>query len=110
MENKKQTKKRYTKEEDQIIIDCVQNSPNNLRKAFKNAADKLVNRDSKSVSNRWYKTLKKDTKNPVFVVISSKGINANKKNAKSNKNPSKIKKLFLEVWNNITYKLCQKLF
>lgn len=106
---KKQTKKRYTKEEDQIIIESVQNSPNNLQTAFKNAAAKLENRDIKSVSNRWYNTLKKDTKNPIFVVISSKGITANNKIAKTNKKP-KIKKLFLEIWNNITYKLCQKLF
>lgn len=51
------TRTRWTKEEDKILVRAIKANPHNKEKAFRKAATKLKNRDAKSCSNRWYKML-----------------------------------------------------
>lgn len=46
--------RKYTNNEDKVIISKVAKYPNNLQKAFREAGIKL-NRPISSVSERWYK-------------------------------------------------------
>ena len=51
--------RRYTKEEDEIIINEVKNYPTNLLHAFTEAARKIEGRSVKTISQKWYVYLKK---------------------------------------------------
>lgn len=70
------TNKRWSKEEEQVLLNCVKENPNNLQKAFKLAAIELK-RSISSCSNRWYQTLNKTE--VCFVTIGTKTKNKNKK-------------------------------
>lgn len=52
-----ETRTRWTKEEDKILVKAVKANPHNKAQAFRYAATKLENRDAKSCSNRWYMQL-----------------------------------------------------
>ena len=51
------TRTKWTKEEDKILVQAVKANPHNKAEAFRYAATKLENRDAKSCSNRWYMQL-----------------------------------------------------
>lgn len=99
-------KPRYTKEEDAIIYAAVAESPTNLHQAFIAASTK-IDRTATSIEMRWYGYLSKNKKNPAFLVISKNGISTNKKNTNS---ISRIKRFIMKIWNDLTYKICHKLF
>lgn len=70
--------RRYSNNEDKVIIEKVAKYPNNLQKAFREASLRL-NRPISSVSERWYKKLRNS--NVVFMTYSKKGtVNINRKN------------------------------
>jgi len=68
-------KKRYTKEEDEIIIESVKKYPDNIRFGFKIAVKLLKDRPISSVHYRYYFVLKPN--NLILTVGSSKGFTAN---------------------------------
>lgn len=49
-------RKKWTKEEDNILVQAIKANPHNKAEAFRVASKKL-NRNAKSCSNRWYNTL-----------------------------------------------------
>lgn len=51
------TRTRWTKEEDEILVQAIKANPHNKAEAFRYVATKLANRDVKSCENRWYKQL-----------------------------------------------------
>lgn len=51
-----ETRTRWTKEEDKILVKAVKANPHNKAKAFREAAKK-VNHSAKCCSNRWYNYL-----------------------------------------------------
>ena len=61
------TKRRWTKEEEEILVQAVKANPHNLAKAFKEAAEK-IGRTEESVKFRWYDKVKKASL--CFVTIS----------------------------------------
>lgn len=50
---------KYSSQEDEVIIACIQESPQNLQMAFGLASTKLVGRKLEAISQRYYGTLKK---------------------------------------------------
>ena len=59
--------RRWTKEEDQILAQAIMANPQNLKRAFKIASEKL-SRTEKAVEFRWYSTVKKQSL--CFVTVS----------------------------------------
>lgn len=74
--------KRFTEEEDIIIIREVKKCPSNLSKAFQEAANKLSNRTEAAVTGRWYNTLR--AKQTVITTGSAAGFTKNVKNLQRN--------------------------
>lgn len=81
------TKRRFTKEEDSLILSTVAENPHNLSKCFREIAIK-INRNPKSIGNRWYHYLSKkdsnDKTNTVFITVGKKSVNYNRKTAMEN--------------------------
>lgn len=50
------TRKSWTKEEDEILVQAIKANPHNKAKAFKEVAEK-VNHNINSCSTRWYRVL-----------------------------------------------------
>lgn len=50
------TRTKWTKEEDEILVQAIKANPHNKAKAFREAAEK-VNHSEKCCSGRWYKVL-----------------------------------------------------
>lgn len=78
--NKMRTYKKWTKEEELVVLSNVRGNPENLLKAFAIAAKKL-NRSEASIRLRWYRYLR-DSYSPVFMVYSNKKAIINGKNLK----------------------------
>lgn len=75
-------KRRFTKEEDSLILSTVAENPHNLSKCFREIAIK-INRGPKSIANRWYHYLSKkdsnDKTNTVFITVGKKKAFLNRK-------------------------------
>lgn len=71
------TKRKWTKEEEEILVQAVKANPHNLSKVFREVAEQL-GRTEGSVGIRWYGKLKKDSL--CFVTISSNNQLKNGKN------------------------------
>lgn len=63
------TKKKWTKEEEEILVQAVKANPHNLSKAFREVAEKLGKTES-AVSKQWYNNTRV---NSVCFVIVSQG-------------------------------------
>lgn len=87
--------KRWTKEEDLVILGIVKENPENLVKAFILASKKL-DRSEASIRQRWYNSLR-DSSNPVFMVYSNKKAVVNGKNITTNTSRSFFAKLRLKL-------------
>ena len=75
------TSKRWTKDEEQVLLSHIENNPNNFIAAFKAAAEELEGRSVKSVQQHWYTNLQKTNK--VFIACTSKKrLPINKKSSK----------------------------
>lgn len=62
--------KRFTKEEDSLIIKTVKRNPENISKAFVLLSGKLQ-RSKHSIRQRYYRYLVKDESNKLFLTVSS---------------------------------------
>ena len=71
--------KRWTAQEDTIVVSAVKDSPTNLKAAFK-VASKKTGRSEGACSTRWYTVLSKDKANACFVTVSGKHQSLNRKN------------------------------
>ena len=71
--------KRWTAQEDMIVVSEVKNSPTNLKAAFEKAS-KITGRSKNACMVRWYNVLSKDKANACFVTISGKHQALNRKN------------------------------
>jgi hypothetical protein len=74
--------KRWTSEEDNIIIKCIEEDPSNIVRATRRASLEL-GRSSGSVRNRWYTVIAPPNRNvrdnTVFVTIGNTQFNPNRK-------------------------------
>lgn len=87
--------KKYSNEEDLVIIAEVKANPQNLRKAFKAAASKLQDRHSSSIGARWYTTLRK--REQTFTLQSEDTSVTNTKNETGVKNRKNALKEYMMV-------------
>lgn len=91
------TRKRWSSEEDQVIIDLISKNPNNLKKAFREASIAL-NRSVDSCRIRWYSNIIKNKNTPTcFITISKKTKSINSKNGKTAKNTISLWKKLLNL-------------
>lgn len=77
--------KRWTSEEDNILLAAVKGYPQNLKKAFEIVGER-IGRSKTACSARWYctlsKTYKDNPKNVCFAIFSSNKYGINRKNCK----------------------------
>lgn len=70
--------RRYTEEEDRVIISEIAETPYNLEDAFRRASTQ-INRTPSAISMHWYQTLRRRN-NCIFMTISGKKCTVNGKN------------------------------
>lgn len=82
--------KRYSIQEDKVILNEVKKSPENLVRAFHNAS-KIINRTPRAIKQRWYYIISKDDGigAVTFMTLSSKKVLTNRKNS-CNQVPKKV--------------------
>lgn len=82
--------KRYSVKEDKIILNEIKKSPENLKRAFQKASDK-IGRTPAAIHQRWYQSLSKDEGigAVTFITLSSRKMLTNKKK-ESKQIPKKI--------------------
>jgi hypothetical protein len=68
----------YTKDEDNVILSCIQQSPNNLQMAFEKASEICEGRTAMAIAQHYNKKLKKGK--PLFGLITREGAVSNVKN------------------------------
>ena len=82
------TLRRWTDDEEQVVISKVKANPNNLSKAFREASLE-INRSAYSIKIRWYtkgrkKAALKDRCGSCFMTYGGKSLNLNRKNVHVN--------------------------
>ena len=74
-------KKRWSQEEDRVLLNQVKRSPTNLKHAFVRTSEILEGeRTPHSCAQRWYSHVSKDPRNTCFITVSSKHKSPNRKN------------------------------
>lgn len=89
------TRRKWTDEEEQVLISQVRNNPNNLSRAFRATSD-VIDRSSHSIEQHWY--TKTRHLEPVFMTVGSKTMNVNSKNTVKYNNTERVK---LPIWRRI---------
>ena len=89
------TRKRWTNDEEQVIISHVKANPNNLQEAFRKASLELTNRSAYSIYQHWYRPTKgkdalKDRCGKCFMTYGYKTVNINRKNVSINTSDNTI--------------------
>lgn len=82
--------KRYDAKEDKIILNEIKKSPENLKRAFQKASNK-IERTPAAIHQRWYQYLSKDEGigAVTFITLSSRKMLTNKK-SESKQVPKKV--------------------
>lgn len=85
-------RKRYTQEEDTIILNCIKEYPENIKEAMIKAQSMLPERSFGSISNRYYQVLTKPNTNgkhnAQFSIIGANSYNINRKIVRKGLNPT----------------------
>lgn len=93
------TKKKWTNDEEQVVISKVRNNPINLKKAFKEASIEL-DRTPDAISMKWYKGGLREKSAKVFITCGSKTVNVNRKIV-SDKTSDNTRELTKSKWRRI---------
>ena len=72
------TKRRWTNEEEQVLIDQVRQNPSNLARAFRATSD-IIGRSPHCVEQRWYGKVRHSE--TVFINICARNMSVNSKNS-----------------------------
>lgn len=80
-------KKRWTKEEEEILVQAVKANPHNLEEAFRKVA-KETDRTTLAIRDKWYRKIKHNSK--CFITISSEKQMINGKNYTSRNSSSPV--------------------
>ena len=92
-----QKKKRWTNEEEQVLIDQVRQNPSNLSNAFR-ATSKIIGRSEGTIRYYWYHKVR--LSNTVFMTISSNTNYPNRKISRDN-TVNNTKCIRLSIWRRI---------
>lgn len=78
------TRRKWTEEEDRVLLSKIQENPGNLKQVFMETAEEL-GRNFPGVQSRWYKKLAprnlNNRTNTAFMTYSAERINCNRKNS-----------------------------
>lgn len=85
-------RKRWTNEEEQVLISQVKQNPGNLARAFR-ATSEIIGRNPHSIEQRWYGKVRHSE--TVFMTI---GANAMNVNSKVGNNPQPVR---LPIWKKV---------
>lgn len=75
--------KKWSNDEEEVVISCVKESPENLKEAFTKAST-MINRTPSAITTRWYDTISNnaDKHSTCFMCISKRKYARNRKNVK----------------------------
>ena len=90
-------KRKWTNEEEQVLINQVRQHPNNLQNAFK-ATSGIIGRSAHSIEQRWYGKIRHSE--TVFMTISPKTKNINTKNTVQG-GYNNTERVQLSIWRRI---------
>lgn len=85
-------RRRWTSEEEQVLLSQVRQNPGNLAKAFR-ATSEIIGRNPHSIEQRWYGKVRHSE--AVFMTISANAMSANSK-VSDNTQPVR-----LPIWRRI---------
>ena len=85
-------RRRWTNEEEQVLIDQVRQNPGNLARAFRATSD-IIGRSSHSIEQRWYTKVRHSE--TVFMTIGAANMSVN---SKVNNNPQPVS---VPIWRRI---------
>ena len=71
-------RRRWTNEEEQVLIDQVRQNPDNLARAFR-ATSEIIGRNPHSIEQRWYTKVRYSE--TVFMTIGANAMSVNSKNS-----------------------------
>lgn len=86
------SRRRWTNEEEQVLIDQVRINPSNLSRAFRNASN-IIGRSPHSCEQRWYGRVRHSE--TVFMTIGARNMSVN---SKVSNNPQPVR---LSIWRRI---------
>lgn len=86
------TKRKWTSEEEQVLIDQVRQNPGNLARAFRATSD-VIGRSYHSIEQRWYGKVRHSE--TVFMTIGASNMSVN---SKVSDNPQPVR---LPIWRRI---------
>ena len=105
------TLRRWTNDEEQVVISKVKANPNNLSKAFREASLE-IGKSANNIRQHWYikgvkKVALKDRCGHCFLTYGGKSLNINRKNVHINTSDNtitismdKYRKYLIYYWNN----------
>ena len=85
-------RRRWTNEEEQVLLSQVRQNPGNLSRAFRATSD-IIGRSSHSIEQRWYGKVRHSE--TVFMTIGAANMSVN---SKVNNNPQPVR---LPIWRRI---------
>lgn len=92
--------RRWTEEEEQVLLGQIKKNANNLSEAFRKASA-IINRSVASCQSRWYKTLCRNSNTEICLITIGRGTkNVNRKNVASNTSDN-TEKTTISWWNKL---------
>lgn len=92
--------RRWSHEEDAVLLRYVRAHPQNLRKCFLCVAEQ-IGRSEGAVANRWYTVVSKDTNNTCFFTAGIHHVSRNRKNGEGIRTTSNIWRRLMNIIKNI---------
>lgn len=94
------THRKWTEEEDRLLLQHIKNSPQNLSRCFL-AVSEATGRSSKAVAAHWYNTLSKNSDTVCFFTASSHNVSKNRKNGTGTQCTRTIWQRLLDIISNL---------
>ncbi len=94
------TFRKWTEEEDELLLQQVKNNPQNLSRCFLSVAQN-IDRSQGAVANHWYQVVSKRPDTMCFFTASSKHFSRNRKNGKGVEINRSIWQRFLNIIRNL---------
>ena len=94
------TNKKWTASENEILLQSVKQSPQNLSRCFLSVAQN-IDRSPSAVANHWYTVVSKRPDTTCFFTASSKHLSKNRKNGAGVEINKSIWQRFMQIIRNL---------
>lgn len=94
------TKRKWTVEEEDRLLQQVRAFPQNLTKCFLIVSES-IGRTPRAVANHWYTVVSKKPNSTCFFVASPKHVSSNRKNSEGVKTPRSIWQRLMQIIHNL---------